>query len=81
MPKQYEQASELSESEEVFDVIFPSSDEPSEVVHPGEESFNLPASAVTSQLPSVLGLLFAVAPVGCDHLDAILLGHLVIQSG
>ena len=74
-------ASELDETEEVFDVELPSGDESPEVVHPGEEPFHFPAFSIASQLPSVLGLMFAVAPVGCDHLDAVLFGHLVIQSG
>jgi hypothetical protein len=80
MSGQDNQACELSEAEEVFDVVFPSSDEPSEVVHPGKEPFHFPASAVAAELPSVLGLLFTVASVGGDHLDAVLIGHLLIQS-
>ena len=78
MSEQYEEASELREAEEVFDVVFPSSDESSEVVHPGEEPFHFPASAVAAQLPAVLSLSFAVAPVVRDHLDAVFFCHLVI---
>jgi len=69
MSEQDDQACELREAQEVFDVVFPSSDESSEVVHPGEESFHFPASAVAAELSSVLGLLFAVAAVGRDHSD------------
>ena len=78
MSEQYDKASELREAEEVFDIIFPSCDESAEVVHPCEEPFHFPASAVTAQLPAVLGLLFAVAAVGRDHLDALFFCHLVI---
>ena len=74
-------AGELDEAEEVLDMELPACDESAEVVHPGEEPFHFPAFSIASQLPSVLGLMFAVAPVGCDHLDAVLFGHLVIQSG
>lgn len=61
----------MDEAEEVFNVVFPSSDEPAEVVHPCEESLHFPASAVTAQLTGILTPA-AVAPVGRDHLDAIL---------
>jgi len=49
-------AGELDESEEVFDVVFPSRDESSEVVHPGEEPFDLPSFLVAAELAPVLGL-------------------------
>ena len=78
MSEQYDEASELCEAEEVFDVVFPSDDESAEVVHPCKESFDFPASAVTAQLPAVLSLLSAIAAVGRDHLDAVFFRHLVI---
>jgi hypothetical protein len=65
-------AGELHESEEVFDVVFPSRDEPSEVVHPGEEPFDLPSFLVAAELAPVLGLA-PVAAVRGDHLDAVFL--------
>ncbi len=63
-------ASELYETEEVFDVVFPPSDKPSEVVHPGEEPFDLPALFVTAKLAPILGFA-SVAAVWGDHLDAV----------
>ena len=60
-------------------MVFPSSDETTEVVHPGEESLHFPASAIAAQLASVLGSTFASAPVGCNQLDAILVGELFIE--
>ena len=60
----------MDESEEVFDVIFPPSDEPSEVVHPGEEPFDLPALFVTAKLAPVLGFA-SVAAVRGDQFDAL----------
>ena len=69
MSEHHVDTGEVDHSEEVFDMVFPSSDESSEVVHPGEESFHFPASAVAAELSSVLGLLFAVAAVGRDHSD------------
>ena len=60
----------MDESEEVFDVVFPSGNESPEVVHPGEEPFDFPALLVSAKWPSVLGFA-AVAAVGRDHLDAV----------
>ena len=61
----------MDEAEEDFDVVFPSSDESPEVVHPCKESLHFPASAVAAQLTGILTPA-AVAPVGRDHLDAVL---------
>ena len=63
-------ASELDEAEEVFDVELPSGDEPAEVMHPGEESFDVPALLVTAQFASVLSVA-SVAAVRGDHLHAV----------
>ena len=79
MSEQYDEASKLREAEEVFDVVFPSSDEAAEVVHPGEEPFHFPASSVASQLPSILGPLFAIPAVGRDHCYAVFLGHGLVE--
>ena len=64
-------ASELDESEEVFDVELPSGDESPEVVHPGEESFDLPPSLVSSEFSPVLRFA-SVASVRGDQLDVVL---------
>src|SRR5277367_3542095 len=81
MSEQDSHAGELREAEEVFDVVFPSGNESAEVVHPGEEPFHFPASSVAAKLSSVLCLLFAVAAVGGDHLDAVFFSHLLVESG
>ncbi len=60
-------------------MIFPSSDEATEGMHPGEESFDLPSSSIAAQFTSVLRDLFSSSPVGCDHLDAVLSGKLPIE--
>ena len=71
-------AGELYESEEVFDVVFPSGDESSEVVHPCEEPFDLPTLFVAAKLSAVLGFA-SVAAVGCDHLDAVFVLELLVE--
>lgn len=63
-------ASELDEAEEVFYVELPTRDESAEVVHPGEEAFDLPAFLVTAKLAPILSFA-SVAAVWGDHLDAI----------
>src|ERR1035437_3384516 len=78
MPEQHDEACKLDEAEEVFDVVFPSCDQASIVLHPGKEPFHLPTTAVATQRAPVLRLPLAVGSVGRDHLDAIFT-HLLIQ--
>ena len=79
MPEHHVQASQLDKAKEVFDVIFPSSDEATEGMHPGKEPFNLPSSSISAQRTAVLCLAFSFAPVGCDHLDAVFAGELLVE--
>ena|SRR5271157_1079084 len=78
MPEQEAKTGEMDEAEEVLDVVLPTSDEAAEVVHPSEETFYLPTSAVAAQLSSVLGLASG-APTRGDQLDAVVLFDLLIQ--
>jgi hypothetical protein len=41
VPEQHVQAGEVNEAEEVLDVVFPSSDEATKVVHPGKHALDL----------------------------------------
>ena len=72
-------AGELDESEEVFDVVFPSIDESSEVMHPGEEVLYFPALAVAAQLATILGFVFSSTSVRRDQLDAVFGGEFFIK--
>jgi len=54
MSAQDEEAGEVGEAEEVFDVIFPSGDEPAVVLQPGEEALDLPSAAIAAQCAFVL---------------------------
>jgi len=78
MFEQHDEAGKLYESEEVFDVVFPSCDQSAVVLHPGKEPFHFPASSVAAQWPAVLCFLLAAGSVGRDHLDAIFT-HLFVQ--
>jgi len=71
-------ARELYKAEEVLDVVLPSRNEAAEVVHPGKEPFYFPASAIATQLASILALASATA-VGRDQFDAVFAGELFIE--
>ena len=49
MPDQHENACQLNEAEEVFDVVFLSSHESAKVVHPREEPLYFPASPTAAR--------------------------------
>ena len=78
MPEQHHEASKLDKSEEVFDVVFPSSDEAAEGVHPGKEPLHFPAPAIAAQFASVLALA-APVPVRRDQLDAVVLSKRFVE--
>lgn len=64
MSDEHEQAGEVYEAEEVFNVEFPSSNESAIVLHPCEEPFDLPSAAIASQEATILCLALAVGSVG-----------------
>ena len=57
----------------------PSSDQTAEVLHPGKQPFHFPAPLVTTQWAAILRFA-TVAPVGRDHLDAILFVQGLVES-
>lgn len=69
----------MNEAEEVFDVMFPSCDESAEVLHPCEEPFHFPSSAIPPQLASILRLLPAAATVRGDHFDVVFGGEPLVE--
>src|SRR5208283_3584268 len=78
MPEQQVEAGEMHEAEEVLDMVLPSGDQAPEGVHPGQESFHLPTSAVAAQLTAILRLTSAPA-VGSDQFDAVFSGELFVE--
>jgi hypothetical protein len=50
MSDEHEQAGEVYESEEVFDVVFPPRDQSTVVLHPGEDSFDLTCPPKSAQI-------------------------------
>ena len=73
------EAGQLNEAEEILDMVFPSDDEAAEVMHPGEEPFHLPASAIAAQGAPILRVPSSPTPVGSDHFDAVFGGEFFIE--
>ena len=65
--------------EEVFDVVFPSSDESAEVVHPGKEPLHFPAFSITAQLAAILSSAFASAPVRGNQFNSVVFSELRVE--
>ena len=72
-PEEDNEAGELNEAKEVLWMIFPSDEDPTLPLDPGEEAFDQPAPQEASQAAPVLRRrLRSVRAVRRDHLDAIL---------
>jgi hypothetical protein len=80
MPQQDADASELKEAEEVLGVALVAGDQAAEVLEPREETLDLPASAVTAERTTVLGLALSGAEVRSDQLDAALGTEALVES-
>src|SRR5512142_2759231 len=80
MPQQDQHAGELNHAEEVKAVAFPSYQQPSMILQPGEEPFDFPAPSVTSQLAPVLACRPRSAkPVRSNQLDAVFLQQSMVE--
>jgi len=79
MSEEHEQAGEMDEAKEVFDMVFPSGDEAAVVLHPGKDAFDLPSASIAAERSAILCPLLAVASVGRDHLDVVLACELFIE--
>jgi hypothetical protein len=73
-------ATETHHTEEVLDVALPSDHKPTKVMEPSEKSLHSPTSAVAAQRATILGRRPALSAMGCDHLDAVTLGQVTIQT-
>jgi hypothetical protein len=79
MPEEDLRAGQVEEPEEVSDVVFPTGDEPSGVVEPGKEAFDLPTATIATEGAAILRRPSAGA-IGRDHFDAVLVAQLRIQE-
>jgi hypothetical protein len=73
-------ATETNHAEEVLDVVLPADHQPTKMMEPSEESFHSPTSAIAAQLTTILRRRPAFSAMGCDHLDAVTLGQVPIQT-
>ena len=64
LSEQDNEAGELNKAQKVLGVVFPSNEDATPPLYPCEEAFYQPASLVSPQPPSILGLHFAVGTVG-----------------
>ena len=72
------ETSKVHEAEEVLDVVFPSHDQSAELVHPRKQPFHFPASPVTTQWATVLGLAPAL-PIRGNQFDAVFFGEFFVE--
>ena len=79
MSEQQVKAGKVDEAEEVLDVVFPSSDEAAEVVHPGKEPLHFPAFSIAAQFAAILSSAFASAPVRGDQFDSVVFSELRVE--
>ncbi len=80
MPEQDLHATQAYHAEEVLDVVLPADDQPTKVMQPGKESFHTPTPSIAAQGATILRRRPALSAMGCDHLDAIALGQIVVQG-
>lgn len=72
----------MDKPEQIDGVLFPSKNQPEEVLEPEEEAFDLPASFVETQDTFVMSHPFrpSSSSLGSDHLSAKLLHELLVQA-
>ena len=61
-------------------MVLPADHQPTKMMEPSEESFHSPTSAIAAQLTTILRRRPALSAMGCDHLDAVTLGQVPIQT-
>ena len=71
---------ESNHAEEVLDVVLPANHKPTEMMEPSEKAFYSPTPAVAAQRTTILRRRPALSAMGCDHLDAVTLSQVPIQT-
>lgn len=80
MPQENDETAELDHAEEIDLMIFPTADQSAEVVQPGKEALDFPATAVTTQSAAVLSILPAtIALVRRNESDPVLLPEASVE--
>ena len=71
-------AGKVDEAEEVLDVVFPSSDESAEVVHPGKQPLHFPAFSIAAQFAAILSPA-PVAPVRGNQFNSVVFSEFRVE--
>lgn len=70
----------MDKTEEIGLVVLPSDDQAAEVMQPGKQAFDFPATAVAAKRTSILGLRpTAIVPVRRDQAGAVRSGQACVQ--
>ena len=78
--QQDDNASKLQHAEKIISMIFPTGNQSSEIMQPGEQALHFPSASIASQYPSILGFRFlAVYFMRSDKLGSIQLAKPVVQ--
>ena len=80
MPEQDLHATQADHAKEGLNVVTPANHQPTKMVVPNEYSLDSPAFATTALYTSVLGRAPERSGLRCDHLDAVALGQVPIQT-
>src|ERR1700735_1745806 len=78
MSEQQVKAGKVDEAEEVLDVVFPSSDESAEVVHPGKQRLHFPAFSIAAQFAAILSPA-PVAPVRGNQFNSVVFSEFRVE--
>ena len=81
MPQEDAATGQFEKAQEILGVVLVASNQATKVVKPSEQAFDFPSSPIPSQRASVLGGVFAVAPMGSDQFDTLLLQLLIQRIG
>src|SRR5215813_13560452 len=79
MPQEDDGRRQLDHPEEVSRMPFPADDDAAEIVIPGEEPLDFPASPPTPQRPAILGARAPMREMGRDQFDVVGSGEMVIK--
>jgi hypothetical protein len=80
MSEGHHEAGEPHKAEEVVDVVFPSCEPSTIVLHSGKESFDFPAAAIATQRTPILGLLLAVGSIRAKPLFSPICLHVEVKA-
>ena len=70
----------MDEALEVLGVPFVARDDSSEILKPCEQPFDLPTTNIAAQRAAILGLVFAIRPVGRDEFNPAFFPQPFVQS-